>query len=264
MNILKYECKKSIVSSLTWAISLTFFGFICIQLYIAFSANVTFFETMLKAYSPEMLKVLGANITIIKTLTGFYSFCFMYVVVAAAFQALYLGIHVLGKELSEKTADFLFTKPCSRKRVLTYKLGAMLLCLILVNVIYCGGTLLSAYLTGIEFNLTLFLFMNLSMFLTQILFLSLGFLLACSMHKIKSPLSISAGIIAFFFLLQMIVNLEPEGILSYFSFLNYLSADAIITNNGFDYMKLGLLCCISIGCIIAGYYIFEHRDIQSV
>lgn len=264
MNVFKFELKRYITSSLIWAVSLAFFGIVCIQLYVSFSSDMNFFESMLKAYSPEMLKAFGAELSTINTLTGFYGFCFMYVMVAAAFQAMHMGIHVVGKEMSGKTADFLYTKPLSRFLILTQKITSVLTCLLLTNIIYCLGTYISAQMTGIEFDIAILLTINASMFLTQILFLCIGFLLACGMKKIKTPLTLTTGIVCSFFLLQMIVNLEPDGILSYFSLLNYLSADSIMSHGGFDMVYLCILIILSIGSLIGAYYYFNHRDIQSL
>ncbi|MEG0275600.1 MAG: ABC transporter permease subunit [Coprobacillus sp.] len=264
MNVLKFELKRYIPSSLIWALSLTFFGVVCIQLYVSFSSDMNFFESMLKAYSPETLKALGAELSTINTLTGFYGFCFMYVMVAAAFQAMYLGIHVVGKEMSLKTADFLYTKPISHISVLTQKIISVLICLLIMNIIYCIGTYLSALMTNLEFDTTILLTMNASMFLTQLLFFSIGFLLGCVIKKVKTPLTLTTGIVCSFFLLQMIVNLEPDGILSYFSLLSYLSAESIMSHGGFDMIYLCILSILSIGSLVGAYYYFNHRDIQAL
>lgn len=264
MNMIRFEFRRYLTSSFSWAVGLTFFGFVCIQLFVSFSSNVTFFETMLHAYSPEMLKAFGAELSSIKTLTGFYSFCFMYIVAAGAFQAMYLGMHVIGKEFSGKSADFLFSKPISRRNILTYKLIAVTLCILLVNVIYVVGAMLSANMTGLAFDASLFLMINGSMILTQFLFLSLGFLLGCVMKKIKTPLVFTTGIVCSFFLLQMVVNMEPDGFLSYFSFLNYVSADAILAHQGYEIGKLLLLVVLSVGFLTSGYVLFQRRDIHAV
>lgn len=264
MNIFRYEFKRYLLSSLIWAFSLSVFGVICIQLFVAFTQDLTVFEQMLSAYSPEMLKALGAEISTIKTLTGFYSFCFMYMAVAAAFQAMYMGIHIVGKEFSGKTADFLYTKPVKRQSILAYKLLSVVCCLMIVNVIYSVGTYMSAVSTGISFDTTLFFTINFSMFLTQLLFLSVGFLLGCIIKKIKYPLSFVTGIISIFFLLQMIVNLEPDGVLSYFSFLNYVAADTIMLHSGFEMMRLGVLLVLIFGFLGAGFSYFMNRDIHTV
>lgn len=263
MNLLKFECRNYVPSSFIWAISLSFFGSLCIGLFTTFSKDVEFFQTMLSAYSPEILKAFGAELSVIESLQGFYGFCFMYVALCAAFQAIYLGIVVVGKEHSGKTADFLYTKPISRSNVLTNKLMSVTLCIVIVNIIYSITTYLMALSTGLSFDLTIFFSINLSLFLTQILFLSLGFCLGCIMKKIKSPLSLASGITCIFFLLEMVVNLESDGILSYISFLNYVSADSILANQGFEMVKLSLLIILSIGFIGVGYRVFTHKDIHT-
>lgn len=264
MNVFRFECRRYMISSIIWALSLTFFGFVCIQLFVAFSADVNFFETMLSAYSPEMLKAFGAELSSIRTLPGFYGFCFMYVVAAAAFQAAYMGMHIVGKELSGKSADFIFTRPMKRTHILTYKLSSVVLCLIIVNVIYSFGTFIGAKMTHLPFDAGLFMMINASMFLTQLLFCSLGFFLACYMPKIKTPLTLTTGVVCMFFLLQMVVNLEPDGLLSYISFLNYLSADSITAQGGYEMVKLGLLVVLSVTFTMSGYLHFHRRDIHAL
>ncbi|MGX8851034.1 ABC transporter permease subunit [Amedibacillus sp. YH-ame10] len=264
MNIFRFECRRYFISTLIWALSLTVFGYICIQLFVSFSSDVKFFETMLNAYSPEMLKAFGAQLSTIKTLPGFYSFCFMYIVAAAAFQSTYLGLHVIGKEMSGKSADFIFTKPCTRQKILTCKLASILLCLLLTNLIYSTGSMISASQTGLQFDKDMMWMLNLSMLLTQLLFMALGFLLACVMKKIKTPLALTTGIVSAFFLLQMVVNLEPDGILSYVSFLSYVSADSVVANQGFEIVKLSILVILTIAFLSAGYLFFKRRDIHAL
>lgn len=264
MNILRFELRRYLISSLIWACSLTLFGIVCIQLFVSFTKDMNFFETILKAYSPEVLKALGAELSTINSLPGFYSFCFMYIAAAAAFQATYLGLHIIGKEISGKSADFLFTKPISRARILTWKLCSVLLCLLLVNVIYSIGAFLSAKATGISFDQVILMLINGSMLLTQLLFLSLGFLLSCVVSKIKTPLVFTTGIVCSFFLLQMIVNMEPDGLLSYLSFLSYVSADTIMAHQGFEMVRLLLLFVLTAGFLTSGYVIFQRRDLHAV
>lgn len=264
MNIFRFECRRYLVSTFIWAFSLMIFGAVCIQLFVSFTADMSMFDKMLNAYSPQMLKALGAGLKTIRTLPGFYSFCFMYVLAAAAFQATYLGIHVMGKEMAGKSADFLFTKPVRRTRILTCKLMSSLVCLLIVNVIYGSGTYLSAVMTNLTFQGKDLLMINVSMFLTQLLFFSLGFLLGCCLHKVKSPLTLTAGIVCAFFLLQMVVNLEPQGWLSYLSFLSYLSSDYLLAHGSWETVKLLLLLGLCIAFLCSGYIIFERRDIQAL
>lgn len=264
MNILSFEFRKYFPSSFIWAISLSGFGYLCIQLFIAFTKDMTFFEQVLSSYSPEFLKAFGAQLETISSLPGFYSFCFMYIILCGAFQALYLGVCVISKEMAGKSADFLYTKPVSRYKILSYKLLSVFLCIVFVNIIYSAVTYFGAYNVDATLDQGLFLTINFALFFTQILFLSFGFLLGCVMKKIKSPLSLASGIVCCFFLLQMIVNLEPDGMLSYLSFLSYLSADSILANQGFETIKLAILIILSLVFLISGYVIFQRKDIHAL
>lgn len=264
MNILKFELRKYIPSSIIWAISLSVFGYLCITLFTAFTSDINFFRQVLSSYSPEFLKAFGAQLEVIESLPGFYSFCFMYIILCGAFQALYLGICVISKEMAGKSADFLYTRPIARYKILSYKLLSVFLCIVFVNIVYSGVTLMGALAIDATLDQSLFMSINLALFFTQILFLCLGFFLGTTMKKIKSPLSLASGIVCFFFLLQMIVNLEPDGALSYISFLSYLSADSILSNQGFEIAKLAIVSVLSIGFLTSGYLIFNKKDIHSL
>lgn len=264
MNILRFELRKYLPSTIIWALSLSFFGYLCINLFTLFTKDMNFFQQMLSAYPPEFLQAFGAQMNTITSLNGFYSFCFMYIVMCGALEALYISMRVTSQEIAGKSADFLFTKPISRCKIMTYKLLCVILCILIMNVIYSCITLFAANAVDAEFDKTLFLSINLGLFFTQMLFVAFGFLLGTSLSKIKTPISLSCGIVCLFFLLQMIVNLEPDGFLSYFSFLSYTSADLILANAGFEPVKLGLLLCISIIFFISGYIVFQKRDIHSL
>ncbi|MFZ3373601.1 MAG: ABC transporter permease subunit, partial [Desulfitobacteriaceae bacterium] len=109
-------------------------------------------------------------------------------------QAMNLGISILSKEVREKTADFLLTKPVSRCKIITAKLLSTLTSLVITDVIYLIITLimLSLIQSG-AYNLKIFLMISVTLFFVQLLFLSLGVIVSVVVPKIRSVLPISLG-----------------------------------------------------------------------
>ena len=70
----------------------------------------------LKDYPEPVRKALGLSVDSISSILGFYSYIFLYITLCGAIQAMNLGTSIISKEVSEKTADFLLTKPVTRHR----------------------------------------------------------------------------------------------------------------------------------------------------
>lgn len=263
MNVLIYELKSNLKSSLVWGISLACLAAVCMMIFPSMSNDMDLFMSVLNSYPPQMMLALGAVISLLDTLPGFYAFCYMYVVLCAGVQGLQYGISIMAKETGKKTCDFIFTKPMKRLHIINYKLLALFICIILSNLLFNVIMVPIAMQIDPNMNISSILWMNAAMFITQLLFLSLGLLIGILVRKIKSPSAAALGIISIFFLLEMYVNIDSSSILKYISFLNYFSGNQIVLHHSLD-ASIVLRSIIAISmCISLSLYIFHHKDIHT-
>lgn len=263
MNVFLYEWRTYIKSSCVWALSLALFGIVCISLFQSFTKDIATFESMLKAYPPSLLQAMGVDLSFIKSFNGFYAFCFLYIALIAAIQSMYMGMHIIAKEMSNKSSEFLFCKPLNRSKILLAKLGSISVCICIVNIIYHACIYAFVTTTQINVDRQILFYIHLSLLFTQLLFLAIGFMIGSLCKKIKSVLTITAGIVAAFFLIEMVVNLDPQGIVAYFSLFHYASANQIVLLQGFDVPYLCVGIVVITMCIFIAFIGFKQRDISN-
>ena len=96
-------------------------------------------------------KAFGMDRLDFGTLIGFYGVeCGNVLGLGGAFFAALLGISALAKEEKEHTAEFLLTHPVSRTRVITEKLCAVIVQIVIMNLAVIAVTALSVLIIGEE------------------------------------------------------------------------------------------------------------------
>jgi ABC-2 type transport system permease protein len=176
-----------------------------------------------------------------------------------------LGALILAKEERDKTADFLFVKPIRRHQVITRKLLAALINLVVFNLVtfVISAISVAKYNNGDSLTLSVF-FVTSALFLLQLLFLGLGLLFGALARNAKAAASTVSFVILGSFILKVVIDLydkiEPLQFLSPFM---YFSAESLMFDHqidaGYSVLALGLALVGAIG----SYYFFQKRDLHS-
>ena len=174
MNIFLHELKAYRKSMLIWACSMAAVAALFILMFSGISTDIDAFKAVLESLPETVKKLLSIYVDSISTLEGFYSFVFIYIILCGAIQAMNLGTSIVSKEIREKTADFLLTKPVSRERILTSKLLAALASLVITNIIYLAITVPMTFIVTTEFSMKIFLMISATLFFIQLMFMALG------------------------------------------------------------------------------------------
>ena len=173
-----------------------------------------------------------------------------------------LGTSIVSKEVREKTADFLLTKPVTRTTVLTNKLLAALISIILTNIVYIGAATLLAFQVATEdFSVSIFILLSLTVFLVQLLFLAIGIIISVIVSRIKSVLTVSLATVFAFYFLGMFSADEAKRYLSPFK---YFDTAYIMENASYEASFLITGAALMILAIGASYFIYAKKDIHSV
>lgn len=264
MNIYKQEFRFLLKSTIIWTLTIIAIIIFFFSLFPTLVHDSDQYKKLLSNYPPQVLQAIGATIDQFVSPTGFYSFCFMYVSICGAIQAMTFGVLVLSKEGARKTCDFIFTKPATRTKILLSKLFAALTSIILTNIIFISVSYLTVLAIAKDFDFTPFLLISLTLFFIQLIFLSLGFLIAAIIKRIKSPIPVSLSIVLGFFVLSIIVNITNDQNLRYISFFNYFKANYIVQHNGYEPTFLILTIAAIIIFITSAFIYFNKKDIHSV
>ena len=263
MNMFLREMKAHRTGLIWWSLGMVALVSSGMAKYAAYETAgqsiVAIFETLPKA----VLVVFGMQGFDLTKASGFYGVLFLYVGVMAAIHATLLGASLIATEERDRTSEFLYTKPISRTRAVTAKLLAGLVNVVIFNI----ATSISSFYfvdyfskgepVGNEITLLM-----VGLFFLQLIFFSLGALVAGVVRRPKAAPSIATSIMFLTFLLAYLVNMsEKLDFLKYASPFKYFDALALLTDGRLDPLYVGLSVAI-IGISVFGtYYFYNGRDL---
>ena len=218
----------------------------------------------LMADLPKMvLVVFGMSGFDLSKASGFYGVLFLYIALMGAVHAALLGANLISKEERDRTSEFLFAKPIRRSSVLTSKLLAGLVNIVVLNL---ATSISSYYFVGyfgkgesVNADITL---MMAGLFFLQIIFFSIGALVAGVVHKPKSAPSISTSIMFLTFLVFYLVNLNDKlDVLKYLTPFKYFDAAVLMANGRLDPVYVVLSALIVGVAVFGAYHFYSGRDL---
>jgi ABC-2 type transport system permease protein len=236
-----------------------------ILIFKSLGSDIEAFKVFMKNMPEVMKKAFNIFIDNLSTLVGFYSFVFSFVVLFGAIQAMNLGTSIVSKEIREKSADFLMTKPVSRVKILTSKLFSSLTILIVTNAVYTAVTasLVGGMSEG-SFEAGKFALLNLSLFFTQVIFFSIGLIVSIAAKKIKSVLPVSLGLVFIFFAISAFAVTSSDDKLRFITPFQYFKTDHILAEGRYEPVYVGIGLLVIAAGIAISYVLFKRKDIHAV
>ena len=263
MNIFLRELKANRKALIIWSVCMFLLVVSGMGKYTAYSSggqNNEIFNKM-----PDSLKaLLGFGSLDVSKMSGYYAMLFLYIVLTAAIHAVLLGSGIIAKEERDKTTEFLITKPVSRAAIITSKLLAALVNVLILNIVLLVSSIVmvSAYNKGEDISSEIVMF-NLSMLIVQLIFLSLGAALAAFIKKPKAAGSLSTGILLVAFVISKITDLtDSMNYLNLFSPFKYFSYTNIVEGNGLNVIITILSLVLVAIFIVLVYLFYQKRDIN--
>jgi ABC-2 type transport system permease protein len=267
MNIFLRELKAHYRSFLIWALSMAFLIAGGMMKYSAFAKTGQAVNELFNQLPPALLKVMGVDASMdLSSVAVFYSIFFLYFMLLTSVHSCLLGAAIIAKEERDKTADFLLVKPVKRHQVITAKIMAALLMVVLYNLVTFA---LSAWfvekanqsghpLTGQIFAVTS------ALLIIQVLFLSIGLFLGAWSRSAARASGMATTIILGTFLLKVLIDLRSN--LDYLKFLTpfgYFKSTEIMFDHKIDPFYILLSAAIVALTVAATYFFFQKRDLRA-
>ena len=263
MNMYLHEMKVYRKSMLIWIVALVGLLLLFFSFFPSLSRDAEAYKQLLEGYPEELRKAIGLSVDSLVTMLGFYSYVFGYVKLCGAIQAMMIGTSIVSKEVREKTADFLLSKPVTRTQIITAKLLAALTLLVMTNVIFTSATVLITTLFKTEeYSLSILLMISITLFFIQLIFLALGVIVSVVFSKIKSVISVSLGTVFAFFMLGMIASSTDDTILRYLTPFNYFDSFYIIDHAAYETSFILTGAIIIIVAIATSYTVYRKKDVS--
>ncbi len=263
MHILKRELRANLKSLLIWSCSIVLLIIAMMTEYSAFHGNSEMSEilnTMPKAML-DAFSMSGANLT---TVEGYFSVASIYFYLLPSVFAVLLGSGIISKEERDKTAEFFLTLPVSRKQVLTNKaLAAGINCLIL-NLVMSASILVSVQNYDPSNETYKFLgLMMLAIFITEIIFMSIGMFFAAFIKRYKNSGKLAASTLLVMYMINIATNLsEKIEFLKYLTPFKYFEASHILRENSLEFKYIVISLFIILISLIGTFVIYPKRDLH--
>lgn len=264
MNIFLREIKASRKSLIIWSVSVVMMVLMGMAKFKGFQTTGQSVNDLL-AQMPNSLKaILGFASFDVSKAIGFYGMLFLYLILMTTIHAVMFGAGIIAKEERDKTTEFLMTKPVSRYTVITSKLLAALFNVFILNVVTLVSSiaLMNAYSSEAVTGDIIKLMMG--MFITQVLFMSLGAGIAAINRNSKVSASLAAAVLLVTFVLAKIIDVNDrlEG-LKYLTPFKYFEAENLLLGNGFEPVFV-IITIILISVMSAVTYVFYNKRDLSI
>lgn len=254
-------------SILIWGVSVAFSLIAFLAFFPSISANTAQFEALMANYPKELLAFFGMNPDLpMSSMLGYFGITFGMMQIPIAIQAANYGFHMLSVEEREMTADFLLSKPISRKKILISKFLASFTALTVVNIALALSSILAINLFKGEETVV---FKNVYILLSttvlfQLFFVGIGMLISVSVKKIASVISYSMALGFGLYILFGLKSALGTGFLAYLTPYAFFESSDILTLGQYDLVKT--IICVSVIIVSFGlsYYLYNKRNIHSL
>lgn len=262
--MIKRELKVNLKSFLIWLIVLiSIFGLVFVMYpSIMNSENIKNMEELIEIFPEEVLRLFNMDISSLTSAFGWLKTeGFVFILLITGIYSSILGSNILLKEESDKTIEYLYSKPISRNKIITSKIiaGLIYICLLILGILFFNLICLSLIET---FDLKLFLLLSLSPFLVCIPLFFISMFISCFFNKTKKMFGISICLVFISYFLMILSNLgDQTNFFKYFSIYSLGDSRYIILNNNIPILNIILSIFIVIIFTFGTYKIYNRKEL---
>lgn len=262
--LFKREFIRNLKSLIIWTIIIGGYSLLMLSIFPQFAKDQEKMQQLLEAYPEGIAKAFGLHSLDLGSLIGFYGIeIYMMTTLLGSIFAAMLAGNIIAKEENEKTIEFLLSKPITRTQIITQKLLA-----VGVNILILNGVV--AILTVIGFQFTkdaeipydTFTLLVAATVLLHLTFAAISYALSTVMKKTRSIISVSLAIaLGSYFLNVMAGVSEDLENVKYVSFFKYVDAAELVKNNAMDLLYAGIMAAVILICIVFTFMYYRKKDI---
>jgi ABC-2 type transport system permease protein len=264
MNIFIREMKAHGKSLMFWSIGMLFMIISGMGKYSSYVGSGQSMKELIGTMPKTLRAVLGFGDFDVTKASGFYGMLFLYLVIMVTIHASMLGANIIAKEERDKTTEFLMVKPVSRTKVITSKLLAALVNVVVLNLVtlILSITIVGKYSNGESITGDIQILM-VGMFILQLVFLFIGTGIAAVSKNPKGSASIATTILLVTFIISVVIDMNNklEG-LKYITPFKYFVAQNIMYGGGLDAVFVVLSFVIIAAMICVTYVFYKKRDLR--
>ncbi len=263
MNIFWRELKYSRKSMIWWCVGILFMVVSGMSKYGTMKSSGQSVNEIFAAMPKSLQAIFGLSSLDLSTSMGFYGMLFSYLVLMATIHAVMLGANIIAKEERDKTSEFLMVKPVSRTKIISSKLAASIVLLVIFNLVTYVFSVAMVMHYDSTANTSEIGKLMAGLFLLQLLFLAIGMAIASVSKRPKLAASIATGFLLITYILSIVIELNDKlEALKYITPFKYFEAKNLIGNSGFDGVFVVLSAVIIVTGIMLTYVSYRKRDLR--
>lgn len=260
--IIRHELRQNTKSLLIWAITVGLSSALCILLYESVADSMKNISNIYQDMG-GVSKALGMDKVSIASLGGYYAveIALIFSLGAAMYGAL-LGVSIVAKEEEAHTAEFLYSLPLSRQKVLNGKYVGMLICLVIFNIIGIGLEYLALWKVNMDFDYAAFWQYHGLVLLLQIEIASLCFMISAFTRK--RFIGLGMGIVLLAYFMDIICRLvEKVDYLKFVTPFYFTNATDRFAGQNLDWKMLVVAAAVILISLAMASLVYNHRDLAS-
>ena len=260
MTLLLHELRSNKLALLIWSGAISFMLGICVLIYPEMSAQMNEISQMFSEMG-SFSAAFGMDQLNFGEFMGYFGIeCGNTLGLGGALFAAIAGASALAKEEKEHTAEFLLTHPISRARVVTEKLLALLMQVLLLNIVACSLTCICILAVGVEADWNTVALVFLAHLLLGLEIASVTFCFSAFLRR--GELGIGLGFVFAAYFLNILANLTDElKFLKFITPFGYTDGAYIISNQALDLKYVAVGMAIAATGIAAAYWRYQRKDI---
>lgn len=260
MTIIRHELKQNIISLIIWTLGIGFLLAVCILIFPDMKTEAGDISSLFSSMG-GFTEAFGMDKVSFGTLTGFYAIeCGNILGLGGAFFASLTAVSILAKEENGHTAEFLFTHPVRRIQIVTEKLIAVFLQIILLSLTVFVLAVCCIAFIGETVPWEELILLHLAYFLLQAELAGICFGISAFLRR--GSIGIGLGLAVTMYFLNLIANLSDQWeFLKYVTPFGYAEGTDIVTELCLD-TRLVLIGMVLMAAGAAGGYVkYCHKDI---
>ncbi len=260
MTLFRHELRQGRTAFWIWTGAVGLMLALCVFLYPEMKGEM---EAMGDIFSSmgSFTAAFGMDKLNFGTLLGYYAIeCGNVLGLGGAFCAAITAAGILSKEEAGKTADFLFSHPISRQRVLAEKLLAVVVFVTGMNLVILALSLVSMLLVGEAIPWKELLLLHLAYYLLQLEIAGICFGLSAFLRRGSIGLGIGIAVSLYFF--NIVANLtDSASFLKYLTPYGYCDGAEITAKLALDVPKLAIGAAFFVLGVLAAWLYYPKKDL---
>ncbi len=263
MQVFFKELKDHLKSFIIWWVSTAAIIYMGSSEFEAYYHN-TQMNDMLNLLPAQLVQAMGLGSVNITEPSGYASLLINFIMIAIGVFSLLLGSSIIIREERDKTAEFLYTMPTTKGRIVFEKIMAG----IVLNFLFVGMVygVFVAIMSRFEFDehfIEYMILAALASFLLANIFYGLGLVLSAVMKQFKKVEPIGVAILMITYMISVVMELTDKiDFLKNFTPFAYFRATEILSDLKIENLYIGIAVIFLLITIVITMIVYPKRDLR--